>query len=116
MENAAEYIAENYRTVTVKELAERYGYSVSHFRRLFGRKYGMSPREYIFCYKIEKAEELLLEEPARRIEEVSAMLGMYNAAHFCRIFKRRTGCSPGEYRLRSRERKQAICTGGQEME
>lgn len=29
---------------------------------------------------------------------VAELLGMYNAAHFCMMFKKKTGCSPREYK------------------
>ena len=101
---AAAYIEQRSGNVTVSELAEHYGYSTSQLRRLFMKRYGISPREYIYRCKIEKARELLTEEPARTIEEIAGTLGMYNAAHFCRLFKRKAGCSPGEYRMSAKQK------------
>ena len=50
--NVVQYIQDNYdKNITVTELAEMTGYSVSHFRRLFVKNYGMPPQEYIFQYK-----------------------------------------------------------------
>ncbi|MBR4059025.1 MAG: helix-turn-helix transcriptional regulator [Lachnospiraceae bacterium] len=97
--NVVQYIQDNYdKNITVTELAEMTGYSVSHFRRLFVKSYGVSPQEYIFQYKVQKAKELLTEEPEKSVEEIAELLGLYNAAHFCKMFKKKTGCSPGEYK------------------
>lgn len=101
---AAAYIEKRSGNVTVGELALHYGYSTSQLRRLFVKRMGISPREYISRCKMENARKLLTEEPARSVEEIAGMLGMYNAAHFCRQFKRREGCSPGEYRISAKQR------------
>ena len=99
IDRAVHYMKDNYaRNITVTELAEMTGYSVSHFRRLFVKNYGMPPQEYIFQYKVQKAKELLVGEPEKSVEEIADLLGLYNAAHFCKMFKKKTGCSPGEYR------------------
>ena len=86
------------KKVTVKNIAHISGYSESYIYRLFMKYYGVSPREYILNYKIKKAEELLMEEPERNMEEIAECLGMYNAAHFCKMFKKKTGYSPREYK------------------
>ena len=66
IQNVVQYIQKNYdKNVTVAELAQMTGYSVSHFRRLFVKNYGMPPQEYIFQYKVQKAKELLTEEPEK---------------------------------------------------
>lgn len=99
IDRAVVYIKKNYaRNVTVSELAALTGYSVSHFRRLFVKKYGVSPREFLYNYKVQKAKELLVEEPEKSVEEIAELLGMYNAAHFCKMFKKKTGWSPREYK------------------
>lgn len=101
IDKAVPYIKKNYaRNVTVAELAALTGYSVSHFRRLFVKKYGVSPREFLYNYKVQKAKELLVEEPEKSVEEIAELLGMYNAAHFCKMFKKKTGWSPREYKER----------------
>lgn len=99
IDRAVVYIKKNYaRNVTVSELAALTGYSVSHFRRLFVKKYGVSPRKFLYNYKVQKAKELLVEEPEKSVEEIAELLGMYNAAHFCKMFKKKTGWSPREYK------------------
>lgn len=99
MDQAVQYIKSNFdKNITVVELAQMTGYSVSHFRRLFVKNYGMPPQEYIFQYKVQKAKALLVGEPEKSVEEIAELLGMYNAAHFCKMFKKKTGYSPGEYR------------------
>ena len=99
LETAVQYIKSHFdKSITVVELAQMTGYSVSHFRRLFVKYYGIPPQEYIFQNKVQKAKELLIEYPEKSVEEIAELLGMYNAAHLCKMFKKKAGYSPGEYR------------------
>ncbi len=99
LNKALQFIRMNYyKNISVENLAEISGYSVSHFRRLFVDAYGMSPQEYMLNYKIRKAKELLAEEKDKSIDEIAELLGMCNASYLCRIFKEKTGLSPYKYK------------------
>ena len=99
LNKSLQYIRMNYyKNLSVEELAEISGYSVSHFRRLFVDAYGMSPQEYMLNYKIRKAKELLAEEKDKSLDEIAELLGMCNASYLCRIFKKKTGLSPYKYK------------------
>ena len=96
---AVEYMKINYyKNVTVEELSKITGYSVSHFRRLFVKAYGISPQEYMLNYKILKAKEFLLNEQDKTIEEISNLLGFCNPSYFCKLFKNKTGISPYKFK------------------
>lgn len=97
--NAVQYIKINYyKNITVNELSKLTGYSISHFRRLFVKSCGVSPQEYMLNYKIKKAKEFLLDEPYKTVEEISELLGMCNPSYFCKVFKKKTGISPHQYK------------------
>lgn len=99
IDKAVQYIKVNYdKNITVEELSRMTGYSVSHFRKLFVKTYGISPQEYMLDYKIHRAKELLEEEPEKSLEEVAELLGMCNASYFCKLFKNKTGYSPNKYK------------------
>ncbi len=100
---ALQYIRMNYyKNISVEDLADISGYSVSHFRRLFVNTCGMSPQDYMLSYKIRKAKELLMEEKDKSVEEIAELLGMCNASYFCRIFKEKTGVTPYKYKHNTR--------------
>lgn len=97
---AVEYIRKNhYKKVSVEDLCKITGYSTSHLRRLFCATYGISPQEYLINYRIQKAQEMLLEESGRNISEIAESLGICNSAYFCKIFKAKTGISPHKYKM-----------------
>ncbi len=57
----------------------------------------MTPRGYLQQLRIEAARHLL-EVSGRNIEEITGMVGYENGSSFRRLFKRKTGLTPVEYR------------------
>ena len=47
---------------------------------------------------MEKAKELLLEEPSLSIQEVASMVGYGDAYHFSKLFKKKFGIAPSAMR------------------
>ncbi len=93
-----EYIAANLgRTVPLRELARVANMSTSALGKTFRRWTGGSITEYTASLRIRKARQLL-EERALPIGEIALKLGFYDSCHFSRIFRKRTGISPREYR------------------
>jgi len=88
-----------HRDISLGELAQTVGVSVTYLSKLFNRKYGMNYREYLNEIRIEQAKALL-EVPHMKVMEIARRVGYSNANYFTRIFKRLTGLSPQEYRDR----------------
>lgn len=88
--------------VTVKELAKMCNMSESNFRRIFVKYSGVSPTEYKNILRIAKAKELLRNTNIS-ISEISVQLGFYDSSYFTKVFYKRCGLKPGEYRKRYRE-------------
>lgn len=96
---ALKYIFENYAKfdLTNALLAEKCHISEVYFRRLFGKRYGMSPKQFIIDIRLAKAKQLL-SEGITKINTVAAECGFQNQYHFSRLFKEKTGLTPSEYR------------------
>lgn len=98
---AMRYMEENIeKSVTLQELSNYTGYSVSHFSAIFKAKTGHSPLSYFNLLKIKKACELL-ETTDMKINQVCCMVGIDDSYYFSRLFSKIVGIPPREYRKRN---------------
>jgi transcriptional regulator GlxA family with amidase domain len=98
------WLVDNYAAPTpVSAMVERSGLSVRSFKRRFSAATGYTPVEYVQALRIEEAKQMLETETAS-IEEVSASVGYEDPTFFRRLFKRRAGVTPAQYRQRNRIR------------
>ena len=92
------YMEENIeRQLTLKEISNYTGYSVSHLSSLFNASTGHSPMNYFNMLKIKKACELL-DTTNLKITQVSSMVGIDDSLYFSRLFRKIIGISPRQYR------------------
>lgn len=91
------YLYENIRTVSVSELAARFGYSEAHLSRLFRRYTGEPPIALIKRARLAHATALLWDSDAP-VFRIAAEAGFSCAPHFHRLFKSTYGITPEEYR------------------
>jgi AraC-like DNA-binding protein len=94
------YIQENLHALeSVDELAQKSGYSRSHFSRAFKEQTGLSPQAYIINARVSLAKELL-RSTGLLVSEVAIRAGYGDVYMFSRQFKERTGMTPSAYRAR----------------
>jgi AraC-like DNA-binding protein len=84
--------------MSLAQLAELTGRSLSSFKRDFLAVYNMPPSTWVRQRRLEKARELLLNT-TMTVTDVCYTLGFENLAHFSRLFKSRFGYSPSKSRL-----------------
>jgi AraC family transcriptional regulator len=95
------YISMNYnKDFTIDELAKMAGYSKSRFSHLFKEQVKMTPLEYLSEIRLSNACELLTGSK-NPIGEVGRSCGFDDQLYFCRVFRKKYGMSPSEYRLRN---------------
>lgn len=94
---ALDYIQENYhREITVTKLADHLGLARSYFSRIFLEHAGITPKEFIVNYRLEKAVELLTQKGLSQ-KEVASLVGYSDVYAFSRMFHRKYGMPPGKY-------------------
>ncbi|MBR1427412.1 MAG: helix-turn-helix domain-containing protein [Prevotella sp.] len=92
------FIAKNYMDeMRLAQLADIAGMSPSAFSRFFKLHTGRNLSEYIIDIRLGYASRLLVDT-SRSISEISFGCGFNNLSNFNRIFKRKKGCSPSEFR------------------
>ena len=97
-ETAVRYIkAHYYEQITVESIAGYVSISRKYLYAIFKNKLGISPKDYIINYRMEKAKEFLLNE-SLSVGSVAYSVGYDDSLNFSKMFKSKTGMSPSEYR------------------
>jgi len=86
---------------TVRACARALGYSPDYLTDLLRAETGASTRAHIHRAVIEAAKARLLSSTA---SEVAYALGFEHPQHLARLFRQKTGHTPGEWRLTERRR------------
>lgn len=106
------WIGEHYGVRSpVAAMAARSGLPERSFERRFRKATGMSPLEYVHTLRLEEAKQLL-EATSLPVEAIAGECGYEDAGYFSRLFSRRVGLSPLQYRRRFGRLRQVL--GGPE--
>jgi len=87
------------RDLSIENLAENVNMSPRNFIRRFKQATGQLPGKYLQALRISIAREML-EDGATSIQTVSSNVGYEDVAFFRSLFKRLTGMTPAEYRVK----------------
>ena len=96
-----EYVVENISkmdSISVSNIALHFGISIGYISKLYRQKTSMTFIGYVLELKLKEAKRLLEKSPDIKIKDVALMLGYTNTISFIRLFKRKLGITPGEYR------------------
>ena len=88
-------------SLTIPELAKRHGLSQKSLERLFQDSMQCTPDAYCIKLRLEKAVSLLMDSSAS-ITEIAYQCGFYDSSYFSKIFRRKFGISPREFRRNHR--------------
>jgi two-component system, response regulator YesN len=86
--------------LSLSEVAGQVNLSPSHFSTVFSQETGQTFKEYLTEVRIKRAKELLRSSTLRS-SEISYQIGYSDPHYFSYVFRKRTGLSPKEYRLRT---------------
>ncbi|MBQ4451263.1 MAG: AraC family transcriptional regulator [Clostridia bacterium] len=100
---AMNYIYEHlHEPITVEDIAGHVGLSRNYFSTLFRREAGVSVSRYVLGKRIEASKNMLRYSDIP-YAEIGAILAFSSQSHFIRVFRRETGYTPREYRVRFSE-------------
>lgn len=98
IEEVINYVDENYtEQLSLSSLSKKFNYTENRLIIKFKEKTGLTPIKYIINKKIETAKALLKNKSAT-INSVMESVGFLDASYFSKIFKKRVGCSPKDYK------------------
>lgn len=98
VEQIQNYVRQHYIDgFTSVQIQEACGLSYKYAGTLFKEVTGQTIKEYQCTLRLRKAEQLL-KETNKSITEIAQLTGFSDVFYFSKIFHRKKGCPPGEYR------------------
>ena len=95
---AKEFIWRNYnQDISLKKMAEAVGINPFYLSHLFRKEMGISFLEYLTSVRISIAKKLL-QQTSLSIIEICLEVGYQDPSHFAKIFRKKEGIRPTEYR------------------
>ena len=93
-----DYIHNNYKkNITLDDVASLIDMSSQYTSKLFKELFEVNFTDYILELRIEAAKDRLTGS-MMKIKDIAGEVGYDDANYFCRIFKKRIGMTPKEYR------------------
>ena len=97
------YVENNYiEKISIADMAKEAGLSQSHFMKFFKNTMGTSFIDYLNDYRLTMVSRLLVSSESS-ILDIAAESGFDNLSYFNRMFKKRFGMTPREYRKKFME-------------
>ena len=84
--------------LSIDRLAETVGVTPQYFCEIFKTVTNQRPTEYINQRRIDRAKEIIIREPLKKISEIAAMVGFDNNSYFSTVFRKQEGLSPNKFR------------------
>ena len=97
VQRAKNFVHEHYmEDISRTEVAAVVYLTPEYMAKMFKKETGISLKQYISDYRVQKAKEML-SSPTVRISDVAANVGFDNFSYFSTVFKKTTGYTPGEF-------------------
>lgn len=95
---AKQYVSQNFRKdISLSDCAQDVGISPYYLSHIFKERTSCTFVEYLSAIRIEEAKKLALNRNLT-INDIAEQCGYLNITYFCKVFKRLTGKTIGEYR------------------
>ncbi len=93
-----EYLKRNLdKSLSLQSLSEEFAISQAYMSRLFRKYAGQSYSQYLTALRMERAKQLMQENPGMYVKDVARLTGYQDQFYFSRIFRSCTGKSPADY-------------------
>jgi YesN/AraC family two-component response regulator len=86
--------------LTLNYLASKIHINSAYLSRKFHEEVGMGFSEYLNEFRLKQAQKMLIESPDLSISAISEKCGFNSQHYFSQIFRKMTGQSPRDYRLK----------------
>lgn len=94
-----QYINVHYnKPISLSELGQIFNMNANYVGQLIKKETGLTFKNYLHQLRIDRAKELLVHDPDKKVERISSELGYKDLYYFSNTFKKLTGMSPSRYR------------------
>ncbi len=108
VQKVQEFIDAHYKEeVRLNQLADMVGMTPVSFSRFFKLRTGKNLSDYIIDIRLGSAARMLVDS-TMSVGEICYDCGFNNLSNFNRIFKKKKGCSPKEFRENYRKKKKLV--------
>ena len=99
IDSALRYIDNHYKDedISLDSVALASNISANYLSAMFSQKVGLSFVEYVTKKRMEKAKQLL-RKTDKKAGEIAGEVGYRDPRYFSFVFKKKTGCTPSQYR------------------
>ena len=87
--------------MTLESCARKLGCEPMYLWQVFREQNHVTFSQYLEDYRLQKSVERLMTTDAS-VKEIAEEFGYANSQNFIRSFKKKTGCTPGQYREKNR--------------
>ncbi|WP_424768738.1 response regulator transcription factor [Paenibacillus sp. sgz302251] len=100
VEIVKEYTIDNYQSVSLEEISQRFYLNKNYFCSLFKSVTGKNFTEFLTEVRMERAKWLLMNTQ-HRTYQIASLVGYEDQRYFSKVFKKYTGEQPSEFRARN---------------
>jgi AraC-like DNA-binding protein len=98
------YLEQNFTSaIRCAEVCRELRINRSYAATIFHAAFGTTMNDYVQQLRLEAAEQLLASADDLRVGEVAERCAFSDAGYFTKVFRRRYGMTPGEFRRRRRD-------------
>lgn len=96
---ACMFMEQNFaRRLKMSDVAKSAQLAEDYFSRVFRKRLGVSPLQYLIGARIQEGRRLLAQSPGITIRQASRLSGFDDARHFARSFRKQFGVTPDQFR------------------
>lgn len=98
LEQVKLYLRQHFaKDITLEDVAESHGISPYYLSKLFSQQFGITFIDFLTDLRVEESKRLLMDTQ-KSLKEIAYDVGYANSNYFCRVFKKKSGWTPSEFR------------------
>lgn len=93
------YMLTNYSSIdSIYDISYKFGFTNEYLSKILKKFTGDTPNKYLTKIRINKAKQLLINNPEIEIKNISELVGYKDASYFSKVFKSNVGVYPSDFR------------------